>query len=49
MPNGTPYPGHLEPPHQHIWQVNDPNIGAKSGFRRSRLPQPLNLEDMIEL
>lgn len=41
-PNGTPYPGHLAPPHQHRWHVNDPNIGAASGFRRTRLAEPLN-------
>lgn len=41
-PNGTFYPGHLAPPHQHRWQVNDPNIGVQSGFRRSRVPESLD-------
>jgi hypothetical protein len=39
-PNGTPRPGHPGPPHQHRWEVNDPAIGPRSGYRRGG-PEPL--------
>ncbi|MDJ1174084.1 hypothetical protein [Roseofilum capinflatum] len=32
--NGNPRPNHTSPPHQHLWQVNDPRIGPRSGFKR---------------
>jgi hypothetical protein len=34
FPNGRPRPGHPGPPHQHRWDVNDPEVGPRSGFRR---------------
>lgn len=33
-PNGRPRPDHLPPPHQHKWEVNDPKVGPRSGFKR---------------
>jgi len=35
-PSGAPRPGHVGPPHQHRYIVNDPVVGPRSGFRRSR-------------
>ncbi len=32
--NGNPRPDHAPPPHQHLWQFNDPQIGPRSGFKR---------------
>ncbi|HIC89641.1 MAG TPA: hypothetical protein EYP04_09610 [Anaerolineae bacterium] len=40
FPNGTPRPGHPGPPHQHRFEVNDSNVGPRSGFRRLG-PEPL--------
>ena len=40
FPNGTPRPNHPGPPHQHVFRVNDPNVGPRSGFRRGG-PEPL--------
>jgi hypothetical protein len=34
FPNGTPRPGHAGPPHQHRFNINDPNVGPRSGFKR---------------
>ncbi len=39
-PNGHPRPGHPGPPHQHRWNVNDPAVGPRSGFRRGG-PEPI--------
>jgi hypothetical protein len=33
-PGGASHPGHPGPPHQHRWEMNDPTIGHRSGFRR---------------
>jgi hypothetical protein len=35
-PNGAPRLGHLGPPHQHRYIVNDTAIGPRSGFRRNK-------------
>lgn len=32
--NGNPRPNHTPPPHQHLWQFNDRQIGVRSGFKR---------------
>jgi hypothetical protein len=32
--NGNSRPNHAPPPHQHLWQLNDPQIGPRSGFKR---------------
>lgn len=39
--NGRPRPDHPGPPHQHRFEVNDPDIGPRSGFRRLG-PEPIN-------
>lgn len=28
--------GHPGPPHQHRWEINNPNVGPRSGFKRGR-------------
>jgi len=33
-PDGTERPGHPGPPHKHDWEVNDPDVGPRSGFKR---------------
>lgn len=33
-PNGRVRPDHLPLPQEHRWEINDPRIGARSGFRR---------------
>lgn len=33
-PSGRPRPGHPGPPHQHRFEVNNPRIGPRSGYRR---------------
>lgn len=38
--NGKPRPDHPDPPNQHVWEVNDPKIGPRSGLKRGR-PKPL--------
>jgi hypothetical protein len=40
-PSGKPRPNHPAPPHEHRWEVNDPNIGPQSGFKREREGRPL--------
>lgn len=40
FPNGTPRPNHFVP-EQHLYTVNDPLVGPKSGFRRARQGMPL--------
>jgi RHS repeat-associated protein len=39
-PSGSFRPGHPGPPHQHRFEVNDPKIGPKSGYRRGP-PEPI--------
>jgi hypothetical protein len=42
--NGKSRPNHAPPPHQHLWQMNEPQIGPKSGFKRQGGGgSPLNL------
>ena len=39
--SGRMRPEHPEPPHQHRFYINDPNIGIRSGFVRGAA-EPLN-------
>jgi hypothetical protein len=41
FPNGTPRPDHPGPPHQHVFMVNSPDVGPRSGYRRGG-PEPIN-------
>ena len=40
-PNGNVRPDHLPPPHQHLFEINDPKVGPKSGWIRVKTPSPL--------
>jgi len=39
--HGALRPGHPGPPHQHRWEINEPAVGPRSGFKRLG-PEPLD-------
>ena len=40
FPSGALRPGHPGPPHQHRFEINDPQVGPRSGYRRGG-PEPM--------